>query len=821
MQQNTSNAPQRNRGVFWISILLAVMLLAALAVIFYLARGTFTGQTALSVTPQPTAASERNTAVAAQQSLRNLQKGVAPASIVRADASPGKKIALTMDGLTDTDTMHEILNILKEYDTQVTFYLAGMQAVEAPEVVSAIQSAGHTIGNYTLRALDHMEAMPQEELVEDFAGAGSILGEMLGKTPTQLKCNATLYTEALCQAAAACGIRQVVQSSHFLTYHSFNSYEDVQAYVNKLPYQSILSIKLSGQLDPSEYTPKEIIEDPAIDKQPSTLADAGTDTLPPSERLVRMVRWLMEAIDHTNFDPESETLRQMNDGKLASVIHGLHTTEPAVGYAFYGLGRVDELISVLNALDAVQGTGTFLVTAEEIDKYPEQIALLLERGQCIGLAYYAKKDADYHAVAYELLQARRKLEALDYRSVRLVMQPWGEPSDAVREAASALSCSLIQGDISFAREENRLARTAESAIQTLFKDNPNGFQRGNILAFRMNYFDRSGLLGEVVTALEGTRNAYEIKDIYLISHNTERMYTYPLPESSILPEVRNRLSTGQLRDDFFSRVQERYIGNRDINTRAQLPGFSIEEISQLDKKGTVANEDNAVFLTFDDWGSDVPMTKLLDVLRKHGVKATFFVRTEYVPYNPNLLRAIAVEGHEIGTHTHTHQALAHDPEGKWRFDEITVVEAKDLQQDILTSYQVLQSIIGDVRLENGQPALSTMFRPPTLAVSKTGLEAVLDLGVSYVVAGSYTSQDYKAKSADALAKSLRLNIRSGSVVVLHMSDNSVFTADALDRYLTYNLEREKGKPYTFARLSDYLPTETQGFAAAQEEEETR
>lgn len=32
------------------------------------------------------------------------------------------------------------------------------------------------------------------------------------------------------------------------------------------------------------------------------------------------------------------------------------------------------------------------------------------------------------------------------------------------------------------------------------------------------------------------------------------------------------------------------------------------------------------FLTFDDWGTDVYVTKLLEVLRKHNVKATFFVR---------------------------------------------------------------------------------------------------------------------------------------------------------------------------------------------------
>ena len=88
-------------------------------------------------------------------------------------------------------------------------------------------------------------------------------------------------------------------------------------------------------------------------------------------------------------------------------------------------------------------------------------------------------------------------------------------------------------------------------------------------------------------------------------------------------------------------------------------GFGQGLIAAADKTGVIKTvHDNTVFLTFDDWGTDESINKLLYVLRKHHVKATFFIITRYMPSNPNLLRAIALEGHDIGSHTDLHQAMA-------------------------------------------------------------------------------------------------------------------------------------------------------------------
>ena len=115
------------------------------------------------------------------------------------------------------------------------------------------------------------------------------------------------------------------------------------------------------------------------------------------------------------------------------------------------------------------------------------------------------------------------------------------------------------------------------------------------------------------------------------------------------------------------------------------------------------------------------------------------------------------------------------------------------------SYDVMQHVVGDLRDADGNPSLSLFFRPPTLAVGKSGLRTVFDCGFTHSVSGYYTTSDYKAASADQLLQELRQVCVPGAVLVMHFSDNAVYTAEALDKLMT---ECEKtGKAYRFVGLN--------------------
>ena len=162
-----------------------------------------------------------------------------------------------------------------------------------------------------------------------------------------------------------------------------------------------------------------------------------------------------------------------------------------------------------------------------------------------------------------------------------------------------------------------------------------------------------------------------------------------------------------------------------------------------------------------------------------------------------------MDGHEIASHTNSHIPLSVDTHVNWRYLDLEEDQVLELQEDLIKSWQVLQSVVGDMRLENGRPALSRNFRPPTLAVGKNGMQTVYDLGFDYIVNGFLNSHDYDVASKDILFLSLKNKMRSGAVVIMHFSDNSIYTADALDDYFSYN-EQENKTPFIFARLSDFL-----------------
>ncbi len=62
----------------------------------------------------------------------------------------------------------------------------------------------------------------------------------------------------------------------------------------------------------------------------------------------------------------------------------------------------------------------------------------------------------------------------------------------------------------------------------------------------------------------------------------------------------------------------------------------------------------AVYLTFDDGPIPEATPFILDVLREHGVHATFFMVGDNVRKYPELYKRIIDEGHQVGNHTHNH-----------------------------------------------------------------------------------------------------------------------------------------------------------------------
>jgi peptidoglycan/xylan/chitin deacetylase (PgdA/CDA1 family) len=89
--------------------------------------------------------------------------------------------------------------------------------------------------------------------------------------------------------------------------------------------------------------------------------------------------------------------------------------------------------------------------------------------------------------------------------------------------------------------------------------------------------------------------------------------------------------------------------------------------SQLFGQVVVAGRDpKEIALTFDDGPNDGVTERLLEILARYEVRASFFLIGRYVRQRPEIVRAIAAGGHVIGNHTMTHPWLAWQPAARIR-----------------------------------------------------------------------------------------------------------------------------------------------------------
>jgi peptidoglycan/xylan/chitin deacetylase (PgdA/CDA1 family) len=136
-------------------------------------------------------------------------------------------------------------------------------------------------------------------------------------------------------------------------------------------------------------------------------------------------------------------------------------------------------------------------------------------------------------------------------------------------------------------------------------------------------------------------------------------------------------------------------------------------------------------LTFDDGPNPMWTPRLLDLLGRNGVKATFFMVGSYAQNEHGLVRRIADEGHLLGNHSWGHPNLAHA--GSLRIHE-----------ELRRTSDMLEQI-------TGQPV--RFFRPPFGARRPAVLKVARQLGLTPVTWNAMTT-DWKESSEERIASRL-------------------------------------------------------------------
>jgi len=197
-----------------------------------------------------------------------------------------------------------------------------------------------------------------------------------------------------------------------------------------------------------------------------------------------------------------------------------------------------------------------------------------------------------------------------------------------------------------------------------------------------------------------------------------------------------------------------------------------------------------IYLTFDDGPSSTITPKVLDILKKENIKATFFV-LNYSDANEKLIKRIVAEGHTIGIHGYSHEYSQ-----IYKSDEAFMNNIYKLQDKIYKSTGVKTMYM---RFPGGSS--NTVSKKYSKGIMTRLTKFVLSKGFKYFDWNISSGDAGGAKNSKAVYKNVTksLSKKRGNLVLCH--DIHQKTLEALPDIIKY----AKKEGYTFARIDDDTP----------------
>lgn len=151
-------------------------------------------------------------------------------------------------------------------------------------------------------------------------------------------------------------------------------------------------------------------------------------------------------------------------------------------------------------------------------------------------------------------------------------------------------------------------------------------------------------------------------------------------------------------------------------------------------------QEKVMYLTFDDGPIPEVTPEVLDILKTHKAKATFFCVGTNAEQHPEILERLAVEGHSIGNHTFSHA-------NGWNSSQFAY----------LRDYQRCQEILG-----------TSLFRPPYGRIKRQQVQALKRK--TRIIMWDVLSGDWDAKvSPEQCLQNVTKHAKAGSIIVFHDS----------------------------------------------------
>lgn len=186
-------------------------------------------------------------------------------------------------------------------------------------------------------------------------------------------------------------------------------------------------------------------------------------------------------------------------------------------------------------------------------------------------------------------------------------------------------------------------------------------------------------------------------------------------------------------------------------------------------------KDQVAALTFDDGPDEVMTERVLDVLKRHDIKATFFLIGDKVDKYPHIVKRIVEEGHTVANHTYSHKAT------------FPMSSAENVRQELQRCNDAIYKATG---------LRTKLFRPP-FGVTNPIIGKMVRRNDYTTIGWSIRSLD-TVKNREEVAKKVERQLHPGAIILLH--DRCENADVLLENIITSAIE----KGYRFVSLDEML-----------------
>ncbi|WP_176706049.1 polysaccharide deacetylase family protein [Paenibacillus hemerocallicola] len=248
-----------------------------------------------------------------------------------------------------------------------------------------------------------------------------------------------------------------------------------------------------------------------------------------------------------------------------------------------------------------------------------------------------------------------------------------------------------------------------------------------------------------------------------------------VPQPTLKPETPKSNRSGQTKAPSVTVQKSQQIAGKKLS----LPQLRAKYPDAFRVSG--ASKERNIALTFDDGPDERFTPQILDILKAHGVKATFFVLGKKAEAHPAIMKRMVREGHVIGNHSFRHPL----------FTKITVDQ---FAQEVEQTEEVLNRLIGY------KPKL---LRPPYGEIDEEQLQWAKSRG--YVIVNwNVDSLDWKNLGEQQVSGNILGHTKAGAIVLQHSAGGDSQDLSGTVKALPGIISKLREQGYGLVTVSELL-----------------